>query len=194
MTVFVLITLSLTGLGYLAVTDPKRRRSFGQPKLDGRRLLWPARSAVFGPGVYLTLIGHWSGLSIWAGAVTTLGWAMAAIRPDTYARLRTLLRARRAESLAKAQQISGQLLQLPARLVPESLRAWAHTLPRLKTASKGMNRPADIETLTARIAELEARVQAFARMADRETPQAVTPEQLNNNSSAQRWKALKAAE
>ncbi|MEM9124945.1 MAG: hypothetical protein AAGB28_04150 [Pseudomonadota bacterium] len=82
--VIVMIAVSLTGLGYLARTDAKRRRIFGQIALHRRRFIWPARLAVFGPGLLLVGLGHWSGLMIWAGAVTTLGWAMAAIRPQGY--------------------------------------------------------------------------------------------------------------
>ncbi|MEL6206231.1 MAG: hypothetical protein AAFR47_13115 [Pseudomonadota bacterium] len=82
-----LIGVSLAGLGYMAVTDAKRRRVFDLPAFTGRRWLWPARAAVFGPGLVLAAAGHWSGATIWAGAVTVLGWAMAALPPATYARL-----------------------------------------------------------------------------------------------------------
>lgn len=82
-----LIALSLSGLGYLARTDPKRRRVHRLPPVSRRRFLWPARLATFAPGALLIAIGHWSGLMIWAGAVTTLGWVLAAIPPARYAAL-----------------------------------------------------------------------------------------------------------
>lgn len=157
--IFAAILISLAGLCYLSVTDPKRRRTHGLPKLDRRPFFWPARLATFGPGVFLTVIGHWSGLTIWAGAVTTLGWTMAAITPKTYAKLRADLRTYRQDYWAKACERAHGLSRLPARYVPERIRAWRIDLPGLTTALMRPTQPVeDIEALKARITALEARL------------------------------------
>lgn len=156
--IFAAILLSLGGLVYLAWTDPKRRRTHDLPKIERRPVVWPARIATFGPGVYLTVIGHWSGLAIWAGAVTTLGWIMAAITPETYAKLSADIRTYREQGWMKAQQMLQHLSKMPARYVPERLKAWRNNLPRLSNMTQGTTQPAEIEELKARITALEARL------------------------------------
>ena len=160
------ILTSLSGLVYLAWTDPKRRRTHDLPKIARRPFVWPARIATFGPGVYLTIIGHWSGLAIWAGAVTTLGWIMAAITPETYANLREDLQTKRASGWAKAQQMSKAALSLSAKYIPGRVLAWRIELPVLAKAPTGTPKPAeDIEDLKARVTALEARLH---RLEDRQ--------------------------
>lgn len=79
---FLCITVSLLGIAYLAVTNPKRRRAFDQTELTTRAWVWPARAAVLIPLAFLTFTANWSGLSIWAGTVTVIGWIIAAISPE----------------------------------------------------------------------------------------------------------------
>ena len=160
------ILTSLSGLVYLAWTDPKRRRTHDLPKIARRPFFWPASIATFGPGVYLTIIGHWSGLAIWAGTVTTLGWIMAAITPETYANLRDDLHTKRASGWAKAQQMSKAALSLSAKYIPGRVLAWRIDLPRLVKVPTGIPKPTeDIEALKARVTALEARLH---RLEDRQ--------------------------
>lgn len=155
--VFLAIMVSLAGLATLAMTDPKRRRAHGQLPLASRPFFWPARLAVFGPGLGLLLSGHWSGLTIWAGAITTLGWAMAAITPARYAtalaRARTHLRA----ALTQGQKLARGL----RRALPRTPPKWR--LPYLTRAAQNTATAAELATelttLKTRITALEARLQ-----------------------------------
>lgn len=156
--IFVGIPLSLGGLAYLGWTDPKRRRTHDLPKIERRPFAWLARLATLGPGIYLTLIGHWSGLTIWAGAITTLGWIMAAITPDTYAKLSADIRTQRVQGWMKAQQLLQHFSKMLAGYVPESLRAWRIDLPRLRRTPARIPQPAEIDALKARITALEVRL------------------------------------
>lgn len=156
--IFAGIVLSLSGLAYLAATDPKRRRTHNLTKIEKRPFIWPARAATFGPGVYLTAIGHWSGLSIWAGAVTTLGWVIAAITPQTYAKLQADLRVQSESVRADAHELFQRLSSMPAKYVPEQLGVWRVKLPRLSKTSPEYPEAAEIVALKARIELLEARL------------------------------------
>lgn len=156
--IFACLVVSLAGLAYLALTDPKRRRTHGQEVLDRRPYLWPARIALFGPGVLLTGLGHWSGLTIWAGAVTTLGWLIAALSPATYAGLVQDVRRNRMEAWDWLKAMAQTLFDVPARYVPERLKAWTLELPRMRKISPGRTQPAEVEELKARITALEARL------------------------------------
>lgn len=152
--IFGLIVLSLAGLGYLAWTDPKRRRVHGIPLPQRRRCLWPARVVVFGPGLLLTGLGHWSGLAIWAGAVTTLGWVLAALSPARYA------------ALMEHGRQSFTVLQRRVRALMAPVKAWISvSAARIKAAAAtslsriGPAHPKAADTDT--IASLEARIVAL---------------------------------
>lgn len=173
--VFAASLISLAGLGYLASTDPKRRRTHGLAKLKKRTFLWPARLATFGPGLYLAVIGHWAGLSIWAGTATTLGWVIAAITPQAYARLQADLRAQREGGRTKARELLERLSSVSIRYAPERLRMWRSFLPHLNKKPKGRSLPGEVEALKDRIAALEARIARLETGAPDE-----------NNSSEQR--------
>lgn len=80
------LACTLGGLGYLAVTDPKRRRVFGL-EARARPFAWPARIAVFAPGLALAAAGAWAALTIWLGAATVSGWGLAALPPGRAGRL-----------------------------------------------------------------------------------------------------------
>ncbi|MEM6480555.1 MAG: hypothetical protein AAF681_01820 [Pseudomonadota bacterium] len=161
--IFALIVLSLAGLGYLAATDPKRRRIFKQSKIERRPFAWPARIATFAPGLYLTIIGHWSGLSIWAGAVTTVGWAMVAIQPDRYYQARVRFFAVFQQATAR---VVPYMSVISGALVSVANAAWNGVTTRvgipftaLRTHGESSSAGGDtIVLLEARIAELEHRL------------------------------------
>lgn len=140
----IMVLLSLTGLAYLASTDPKRRRIFRQKPLEARRLLWPARVALFLPGICLILLANWSGLAIWAGAVTVLGWVMAALQPELYARARAWVVARSGLAIVLVRHVTDQV-------------GIALTAARRRAAAKAP-RVAGLSSLEAQITRLEARV------------------------------------
>ncbi|MFT3974234.1 MAG: hypothetical protein QM699_12520 [Amaricoccus sp.] len=89
----VAIVASLAGLAYLTGTDPKRRRAFRLPPAASShpRLGW---AAVLGPGIVLPVFAGGGGFTIWIGAVSVIGWAMAALPPE-----RTALVGRRCAAL-----------------------------------------------------------------------------------------------
>jgi hypothetical protein len=72
--------VSLAALGYLAATDPKRRRSFRLPVAERRHagLAWIVALA---PGALVTAVGGPGGLFVWFGTVSVLGWGIAALPP-----------------------------------------------------------------------------------------------------------------
>jgi hypothetical protein len=72
---------SLAALRYLASTDPKRRRAFRLPPPKERhpRAAW---TAVVASGALVATIAGAGGFFVWLGAVTVLGWAIAASRPE----------------------------------------------------------------------------------------------------------------
>lgn len=79
------ILVSLCALAVLAWRDPERRRAGGRggspaaqsPMLGvgSRRAL---AAAALAPGAVLIVLGEWAGLTIWAGALLSVGWALAA--------------------------------------------------------------------------------------------------------------------
>lgn len=150
------ILLSLGGLGYLAFADPKRRRTFKLAPLARRPGLWPARIAVFAPGVALILASHWSGLAIWAGAVTVLGWILAALPPQRYA---TGL----ANMAFGGQRLRASIHSLIQNAAPGPGRSLFKTPPGKFAATaahlwpRGKRKP-EIENLRARITALEVRI------------------------------------
>ncbi|MEM1079369.1 MAG: hypothetical protein AAGI09_12645 [Pseudomonadota bacterium] len=161
-----LLITSLLGLGYIAATDPKRRRAFGQTKLETRPFLWPARGAVFAPGVLLLLGANWSGFTIWAGAVTVLGWIMAAIAPSSYA---AAWRRLRREGQNRWHGAMSQVLVFAAVGVARARRA-VHAAASL--FRQWLRRPATHESaaLHARVAALEARLEALENAQGAGTP------------------------
>lgn len=198
LTIFGLIGLSLGGLGYLSATDPKRRRIFGQSKVEHRPLLWPARLATFLPGVVFVVVGHWSGLTIWAGAVTTLGWAMVAVPPNRYREARALI----SKSLRHASERGGPFLSGFTKTTADATKyMWGQLTAgskRLATAFAGFastpsGSDADkIARLEARIADLEGRLNALETEPQSEINPPVEPEPFATKPRA--VKNLDAAE
>lgn len=80
------VAVSLAGVGYLAGTDQKRRRAFRLPSAASAnpRLGW---ALVLLPGVILPFAAGGGGFTIWIGAVSVAGWAIAALPPERTAGL-----------------------------------------------------------------------------------------------------------
>jgi len=74
------VGVSLAAIGYLAATDPKRRRAFRQPAVPKRwpRLAW---TLVLLPGVLVPMGSVGAGFVIWLGASATLGWLLVGLSP-----------------------------------------------------------------------------------------------------------------
>lgn len=102
------VAVSLAGVGYLAGTDPKRRRAFRLPPAarSNPRLGW---ALVLLPGVLLPFAAGGAGFTVWIGAVSVVGWAIAALPPE-----RTALIGRRCAELV--DRLAGFRLRLPERL------------------------------------------------------------------------------
>ena len=178
--VFALTLLSLLGLGYFVRTDPKRRRAFKQAKLDRRPLLWPARVALFGPGILLIATAHWSGLAIWAGTVTVVGWLMAAISPETYAR-----RSGELHSATKgAFSRFGRRVGHP--LIILSIAVSSRALMKLKTLRTRRADPANADPSLEEVNELKARIVALEarlhRLENGPAPQETKTQNANNKN------------
>ena len=145
------IAVTLAGIGRLAATDPKRRRSFGLPPFRGNRQVALALTAVFMPGVLLLAIGSGADFVAWLGAICVAGWAVAAVSPWR---------------VAWAWRWFAGIAAAPRRLLVSAVAAGrrlaAAVLPRRRPGASGLSdrRPegaADAGTLS-RIVELERRV------------------------------------
>jgi hypothetical protein len=145
--------LSLAALGWVAATDPKRRRAFGLPPHPGPRRTGTAWLLALLPGVVVPLWGGGAGFVIWLGAVTVAGWGLAALPPDRPAAWIEALRRRLPPVQAHAAR----------------LRRWGEAA--LRSVRPG--RP-DVAALERRIADLEARVAEL--LAERDRPAATATE------------------
>lgn len=154
-----LILTSLVGLAYIAWTDPKRRRTHKLPLVERRLLLWPARAAVFAPGIFLVLISHWSGLAIWAGAITTLGWTMAAITPKGYATHASNLLGHVQVAWQRFTSMVRGLLSALGWFVPVVFRGFHLMRPQWAKGKTHSIQDVNVAKLEARIAALEKRIQ-----------------------------------
>ena len=74
------VIMTLLGLIYLTITDPKRRRAFKLGPRD-RDFAIPAYFLVFGPGPALLIASEGAAFVIWLGVVTVAGWLLAARTP-----------------------------------------------------------------------------------------------------------------
>ena len=173
------ILLSVLGLSYMTATDPKRRRGAKLQQYANRPLLWPARVALFGPGGVLIALGHWAGLSLWAGAITVIGWAIAAITPATYGQIHSDVRSRLTElgdsSRYHARQLVDRVSAQVRRVVPNvslpglpgrGIFARQSVTEHRTSSSSDQTPTADDRRLEARIIALEARLHRLEREND----------------------------
>ncbi len=90
MTAFVTViatAITLAGIGWLAVTDPKRRRVFEMSDPARPRRTVPVVAAAFIPGIALLALGNGAAFVVWLGATTVFGWGIAALTPARTAAL-----------------------------------------------------------------------------------------------------------
>lgn len=78
------VAATLLGLAYLTASDPKRRRAFKLPP-RGRSFTLPACVLVFAPGIALLAFGQGAAFAMWLGAVSVVGWLLAARAPASSA-------------------------------------------------------------------------------------------------------------
>lgn len=138
--------VSLGAIGWLAATDPKRRRAFRQPAMPRRhaRLLW---TAVWLPGLLLPFWSGGAGLVVWMGAVSVAGWGVAAVSPRRSAAWRQRLAAGWAAGLARLPAVGGAMT---------AARRWLASLRR--TPREAREAPMGLE---ARVRALEAELAAL---------------------------------
>ena len=140
------LAMSIAGIFYLAMTDAKRRRVFGLAAVEVRRWVWPARCAVFGPGMLLAALGNMAGFVIWLGALTVLGWTVAALPPT---RLREMQKSMNADLITSRDRRKSAIASLRSR-VAVSMAGTGMTF--------GREDPARLAALEARVASLEERL------------------------------------
>ena len=77
------VAASTAALAYLAAGDAKRRRVFGLSPLERKAWqTWLAIAGVLAPAVLLLYGGGGgAGFAVWCGAVSVVGWALAATSP-----------------------------------------------------------------------------------------------------------------
>ena len=83
------VLVSTAAVVHLTRTDPKRRRVFGLPDYENRRRTGASLALLFAPGAALLVAGDGAGFTIWLGALTVLGWGIAAMSPAQAGSLRS---------------------------------------------------------------------------------------------------------
>lgn len=156
------IAVTLAGIGRLAATDPKRRRSFDLPPFRGNRQVALAMTAVLLPSVLLLAIGSGADFVAWLGAVSVAGWAVAAVSPRRTKRAMRWLAAGASWCRDRADRFRDAATRIVAmrsrRRPPAAVRvvSAAHAGGGDATAER-------IEALEQRMAALEAALGAQAR-------------------------------
>jgi hypothetical protein len=143
------VALSLGSLGYVAATDPKRRRAFRQPPAR-RRHAGAAWALALSPGALLPVASGAGGFCVWLGAVAVGGWAIAATPPGR---------------MPGRQAASAAAETLRARLVPMAVAGRAALRRALSTARRLVATADGLATLERRVRELEAELAAMRRAA-----------------------------
>lgn len=134
------VAATTAALAYLAATDPKRRRAFGLAPWHRPRHATVAWSIALGVGPILLAAGTASDVVVWLGAITVIGWGIAAVNPVT----------------------AGRLAQAAERMWPSLVGRCRRFLPGhlLSAAVRQDGLDRRIATLEQRIARLEARLAA----------------------------------
>lgn len=148
------VLVGVAAIVRLAWTDPKRRRVFGLDAYEGPRRVWLLLLVLVAPGALLLAAGDAAGFTIWIGALTVLGWAVAALSPDRSAAVAAGIR-RRAGGAGGAVVAVRSALARGVRTVRE---AW-HTL---------RHAPTRLAALERRVAELEAEAAGRTRRGEPE--------------------------
>ena len=146
------VAVTLGGIGRLAATDPKRRRSFGLAPYHGSRQVALAVTAVFLPGVLLLALGTGADFVAWLGAVCVAGWGVAAMSP-----------LRIADAVRRGDRIRARSKRLAASAAA-TLRDLVHDVRRRSARPSLRAAPAADFLDEARIAELERRVAQLEAM------------------------------
>ncbi len=133
------LVISSAGVLYLASTNAKRLRAFNRQVPDARRWALVARIAIFAPGILLITGGFTAAFVIWMGAITVLGWGIAAFSPTKIDRAQAWL-----ENFGAVSAQRTAALQVSARDRLASLTS--------RIAKGDSDR---IAALEARVAELE---------------------------------------
>lgn len=147
MDVFVVIaalSIGVAALIHLARTDPKRRRVFGLPAHVGPRRTRIALAALIVPGIGLLALGNGAGFTVWLGALTVLGWGVAALDP------------------VRSQALLSRAAGMTGKLGGTARAAWHGSAEAVRTLRDGYRflskGPARIAALEERVAELEAQL------------------------------------
>lgn len=141
------LIVSVAVLIHLARTDPKRRRVFGMPEYEGRRWVWLSLAVLCAPGIALLASGDAAGFTIWLGALTVLGWGVAAVSP------------------ARAEALRSMALALAGRGGHGMYAGWRGIVHNLRAARSGFAFLRDgaerIALLEARIGQLESEIEGM---------------------------------
>lgn len=154
--VIVALCMSVAVLAYLAHTDPKRRRVFGEPAYEKPRHVRLSLGLLAVPGILLLWAGDGAGLTIWLGALTVLGWGVAAVSPQGAERVRSRVAAIAGQSGARI--VSGW------RRLADALGAVVGAVAFMRHA------PGRIAALEERVADLEAALERMQQPALRFMP------------------------
>ena len=145
LTIIAGLCISTAALAYLAHTDPKRRRVFGQPGYQRPRRVWSPLLVLSAPGVWLLTSENGPGFAIWLGALTVIGWGVATTNPA------------RAEAWRETARAS---LNITGRVV---ILGWSNLVSGVRSVRAGMKLVRDgterIALLEARVDQLEAEIQ-----------------------------------
>ena len=154
--------VSLAAVGYLAATDPKRRRAFRLAPVSRRhgRLGW---TAVLVPGAVVAWLGGGGGFLVWFGTVTVVGWGLAAVRPEGTGALRQAVGMAVARARGLGAGLAGRVQEVFASAV--ALRP-----------ARGAGRMDRVAALEARVAALEAELAALRHGGDVVRPGGVVVE------------------
>lgn len=138
LTLFAALAVSTAVLIHLARTDPKRRRVFGLPEHQGRRWTKASVAVLIAPGIALLATGDAAGFTIWLGALTVIGWGIAALNPG------------------RSAAVGAAFRRSIGRTGTAALGVW-HGVCSMRDLYVTLRAaPARIEALEARVAELEA--------------------------------------
>lgn len=151
----VALAISIAGVGYLCVTNVRRRRILGQDTSQDRRHVFAARALVWAPGLMLIVLGQTAGVVMWFAALTTIGWAIVAA-PITTADIAARASERAVTEFRRLQDVVIDRIQVP-RLPTFNLK--------LGTAKRDLSEERFIEQ-EQRIAALEARLAILEQRSD----------------------------